>query len=85
MSDVCVGGGHSKFFSLMASTTFFIIVSKFSLQPSGCRARLMEGGRAGGGASPFSLLSLAGKWHLFSVIGFSYQDSTVFADCSLPL
>ena len=45
----------------------------------------MEAGRAGGGASPFSLLSLAGKWHLFSVIGFSYQDSTVFADCSLPL
>ena len=30
MSDVCVGGGHSKFFSLMVSTTFVIIVPKFS-------------------------------------------------------
>lgn len=35
--------------------------------------------------SPFSLLSLPYKWHPFSLIGLSYHDSTIFADCSLPL
>ena len=101
MSNVHVGGGHSKFFPLMASTTFLLLCPILARSLQAAKQDQLRGegrgeksaeGKRGREAfllsqihSPFSLLSLPDIWHLFSLTGLSYQDSTIFADCSLAL